>query len=89
MTKIKITKAECRCEFDAYVKGSVLKNTVQSGVTAFRTHLKIESPEPDEVVARIIRLAKRGCYAEQLVTTAVPLQSTYTLNGKSFEIDLE
>jgi hypothetical protein len=41
---------------------------------------------PDDVIARIIGAAKRGCFAEQLVTTAVPLVSTYTVNGHPFEL---
>ncbi len=89
MTKRQVTSAECRCEFDAWVDGSVLKGTVTSGVREFRTHLVVESPEPDEVIARLIRLAKRGCFAEQLVQTPVPLRSTYLVNGRDFEVDLE
>ncbi len=88
MLKKTITAARARCEFDFYLDGSLLADTISSKVTEFRTDLEIESPEPDEVIARIIRSAKRGCFAEQLVTTAVPLVSTYTVNGRSFEIEL-
>jgi uncharacterized OsmC-like protein len=89
MTKKRVTSAECRCEFDAWVDGSVLKGTVRSGVNEFRTHLIIESPESDEDIARLIRLAKRGCFAEQLVQNPVRLKSTYQVNGREFEVDLE
>jgi hypothetical protein len=88
MLKKTIRKASVRCEFDFFLDGSVLADTVQAGVTEFRTFLEIDSPEPDEVVARIIRTAKRGCYAEQLVTTPVPLVSTYQVNGRPFQVDL-
>jgi hypothetical protein len=83
-----VHKARVRCEFDFFLDGSVLADTVRSGVTEFRTHLEIDSPEPDEVVARIIRSAKRGCYAEQLVQNPVPLVSTYSVNGRPFEVEL-
>jgi hypothetical protein len=88
MLKKTVRKAKVRCEFDFYLDGSVLADTVHAGVTEFRTFLEIDSPEPDEVVARIIRTAKRGCYAEQLVQTAVPLVSTYSLNGRPFQVEL-
>ena len=88
MLKKRIDKARVRCEFDFFLDGSVLADTVCSGVTEFRSFLEIDSPEPEDVVARIIRTAKRGCYAEQLVQTPVPLVSTYTVNGRPFEVDV-
>ena len=88
MLKKTVTKARVRCEFDFYLDGSLLADTIHSGVTEFRTFLEIDSPEPDDVVARIIRSAKRGCYAEQLVQTPVPLVSTYALNGRPFEVEV-
>ena len=72
MTKTPFTKASCRVEFDYFLKGSVLKGTVDSGCTAVRTHFRVESGEPEERVLRLIRLAKQGCYAEKMVQTAVP-----------------
>jgi len=82
MLKKTITAARCRCEFDFMLTGSVLKETNQAEIKGFRTHLEIDSPEPDEAIARIVRAAKRGCYAEQLITNAVPIESTYVFNGE-------
>lgn len=89
MTKKQITRAQCRCEFDAEMTGSVLKKTVDAQVHRFRTHLIIDSPEPEEEIAQIIRLAKRGCWAEKLVANPIPLLSTYTVNGKEIQINLD
>ena len=88
MLKKTITRAKCRCEFDFMLTGSLLKDTNRAVVKGFRTHLEIESPEPEDVVLKIVRAAKRGCYAEQLVQTAVPIESTYTLNGRPGTVDL-
>lgn len=88
MTRKRIERAECHCEFDVYQTGSVLQGTVETGVKEFRTHLIIDSPEPDADIERIIRLAKRGCFAEQLVVNSVPLRSSYTVNGAPHEVDL-
>ncbi len=87
MTKTTFEKAACRVEFDYFLKGSVLKGDVNSGCRRVRTHFKVESSDSEEKIANIIRLAKQGCYAEQMVQTAVPLTSTVELNGKSIELD--
>lgn len=87
MTKTPFTKATCRVEFDYFLRGSVLKGTVDSGCTAVRTHFRVESSEPEERVLRLIRLAKQGCYAEKMVQTAVPLASTVELNGKTIRLE--
>ena len=86
MTKTPFTKAKCRVEFDYFLKGSVLKGTVNSGCTAMRTHFDVESGEPREKVLNLIRLAKQGCYAEQMVEGPVPVESTINLNGEAISL---
>jgi hypothetical protein len=88
MLKKTITSAKCRCEFDFMLTGSVIQDTNRAVVKGFRTHLEIDSPEPEEVVLRIVRAAKRGCYAEQLIENPVPIQSTYVINGRAGTVDL-
>lgn len=73
---------------DVYLEGSVLNDTYHSGVREFRTHFTIDSPESETDIARIIRLAKRSCFAEQLIPNPVTLQSTYTVNGSPMEVDV-
>lgn len=87
MLKKEVTGAWCHCEFDIRQEGSLLRETVLSSVTEFRTHLTIDSPESEEDIALIIRLAERSCYVSQLVKHAVPLKSEYTVNGASMELD--
>lgn len=89
MTKTPISSVRCEVEFDGYLDGSVLAGTITSGVDEFRTHLIIESPAEQTAIERIIRLAKRGCYAEQLVKNPIALKSSYTVNGRRLEgVDL-
>ncbi len=87
MTKTPFRKAKCRVEFDYFLKGSVLKRTVDSGCTAVRTHFEVESDQPKEKILDLIRLAKQGCYAEKMVQTAVPLTSTIDLNGEMISLE--
>jgi uncharacterized OsmC-like protein len=79
---LSIKSAKVHVEFDYYLAGSVLANTVTSGATEVRSDFIVESDEPEEEILNIIRLAKRGCFAERLVETAVPIKSTLTLNGR-------
>ena len=41
-----------------------------------------------ESIREIIRLAKRGCFVENMIQTAVPLKSSIALNGKEITVDL-
>ena len=87
MKKTTFKKAKCRVEFDYFLKGSVLKGTVDSGCTGVRTHFEVESDEPKEKVLELIRLAKQGCYAEKMIQAPVPLTSTISLNGEDISIE--
>ena len=82
MRKIAIIKARVHVEMDYYLAGSVLAGTVNSGVTEVRSNFEVSSDADEEDIAYVIRLAKRGCFAERLVETAVPIRSTLKLNGK-------
>ena len=81
MRKIAIIKARVHVEMDYYLAGSVLAGTVNSGVTEVRSNFEVSSDADEEDIAYVIRLAKRGCFAERLVETAVPIRSTLKLNG--------
>ena len=82
MRKIAITSARVHVEMDYYLAGSVLADTVNSGVTEVRSEFEVSSDADEEEIANVIRLAKRGCFAERLVETPVPIRSTLKLNGK-------
>ena len=82
MRKIAIIKARVHVEMDYYLAGSVLAGTVNSGVTEVRSEFEVSADADEEDIAYVIKLAKRGCFAERLVETAVPIKSTLKLNGK-------
>jgi len=86
MLKIDITRADARVEMDGFHDGSIIAGTMHSGIRAFRINVDIESPEPKDRVARVIDLAQRGCFAERLVETAIPIEHTYHLNGEATDL---
>ena len=80
MTKTRITKAKVRVLIHWYLTGSVIKGTVDSGCREVETHLEIESDDSQPKVEHVVRMAKKGCFAEQLVVRPVPLTSSIRIN---------
>jgi len=69
---------------DYFLKGSVLKGTVESGCSETRILFRVDTDEPDqERVNMLIRNAKRGCFAESMIRNAVPVKSAVEVNGAS------
>jgi uncharacterized OsmC-like protein len=86
--KIPLKSAKVRVESDIFLGGSVLKGTVFSGFSEVRTHFQLESDAPEKKLMLLVRNAKRGCFAENMVQTAVPVKSSYEVNGKAVQVEL-
>ncbi|MBT3352402.1 MAG: hypothetical protein HOC91_12520 [Nitrospinaceae bacterium] len=87
MMKMKVERASCRVEFDYVLRGSVLRGTVNTTWEGVQTTLEIDSEEPPEKIAQLIRNAKGGCFAENMFTQAVPLRSKAKLNGEPLSLE--
>ena len=87
MKEIGINSAKVHIEMDYYLKGSVMDGTVENGITEVRSYFNVQSDDSLEDLIEIIQLAKKGCFAESLVKTAVPLKSICTLNGSEVNIE--
>ena len=87
MKEISILSAKVHVELYYFLTGSVKENSVEPGVSQVRSRFEVESPEPRESVTEIIDLAKKGCFAENLVTSAVPLDSKIILNGSEVHLN--
>ena len=87
MMKMKVGGARCRVVMRKHLGGSVLKGTVFNRWDGIATHLKIESDEPADKLAHLLKNAKAGCFAEGLITQQVPLHSHIEVNGQPFHIE--
>lgn len=87
MMKMQVSGASCRVILRKHLGGSVLKGTVFNRWEGVTTHLKMDSDEPAERIAHLLKNAKAGCFAEGLITQQVPLTSRIEVNGKPFPID--
>jgi uncharacterized OsmC-like protein len=63
------------------VDGSVLNDTIQGRMLGAETTLEIDSPDPPEHVARVVRNAERGCFVMQALQHQVPITGRTRLNG--------
>lgn len=86
MTKTQMSKAKVRVVIHWYLTGSVLKGTVDSGCKSVETHLEVQSNDTPDKIAHVIRCAKKGCFAEQLVVRPVPLVSSVLIDGSPFQL---
>ncbi len=82
MMKLKVRKAKCHVEFDYVLSGSVLKGTVKTTWKSVTTNLDIDSDEPRDRIVALVRNAKGGCFAENLVVQQVALLSSVTVRGE-------
>ena len=87
MMKMKVERASCQVVFDYVLRGSVLRGTVNTTWEGVETNLEVISEEPPEKIAQLIKNAKGGCFAENMITQAVPLTSNVKLNGEAFLVE--
>jgi len=81
MMKVQINKARVHVAMRNKSEGSVLKGTVKASCLGVETRVELESDEPSERVAAVIRNAENGCYTMQALLEPVHFTSTVTLNG--------
>jgi hypothetical protein len=82
MMKTKIKKARVFVTSKYKSEGSVLKETVKAVGLGFSTRLELESDEPADKVAAVVRNAENGCYVLQCLLNPVSVERTVQLNGR-------
>ena len=87
MMKTQIAKAKVFVKARFKSEGSVLGETVQAVGLGFETRCELESSEPPEKVAAVVRNAENGCYVMQTILQPTPVERQFTLNGAGFNPD--
>jgi hypothetical protein len=85
MLKMKLDKMRMHVTARYKVDGSVLNDTIQAEMVGVETRLELESPEPPERIARVVRNAERGCFVMQGLMKPVPVTGTTVLNGRPMD----
>ena len=87
MMKTHIAKAKVSVKGRFKSEGSVLRETVQAVGLGFETRCELESDEPADKVAAVVRNAENGCYVMQTILRPTPVERQFTLNGAAFNPD--
>lgn len=83
MMKVSIDKARVHVAMRNKQEGSVLQGTVKVSCLGIESRLEIESNEPPEKIAAVVRNAENGCFTMQALLKPVRVSATVSLNGAS------
>jgi hypothetical protein len=81
MMKVRVQKARVHVAMRNKQEGSVLAGTVHAACLGIESRLELESDEPPERVAALVRQAENGCYTMQALLNPVDYRRGVTLNG--------
>ena len=81
MLKVTVNAMRMRVAARYRVEGSVLADTVEASMLGAETVLEIDSLDPAERVAKVVRNAERGCFVMQALLKPVPITGRTLLNG--------
>jgi len=81
MLRVTVNGMRMRVTARYRVDGSVLNDTIQGRMLGAETTLEIDSPDPPECVAKVVRNAERGCFVMQALQNPVPVTGRTLLNG--------
>jgi hypothetical protein len=81
MLKVTVTGMRMKVTARFRVDGSVLDDTIQSQMLGAETTLEIDSPDPPDLIAKVVRNAERGCFVMQALQHPVPVTGRTILNG--------
>jgi hypothetical protein len=87
MMKVAVNKARVHVSMRNRQQGSVLQGTVKTTCLGIETRLELESNEPPDRVAALVRNAENGCFTIQALMNPSPVTSTVTLNGAPLPIN--
>lgn len=71
-----------------YRTGSVLGGTIESGSLGVDVNIEVDSDEPAERIADLIRVAKASCFTHGAIAAPVVVETSLRLNGQPLEADV-
>lgn len=68
-----------------YRAGSILGGTIKSGSLGLDVNIDVDSDEPAERIADLIRVAKASCFTHGTIAEPVTIETSLRLNGQPLE----
>ncbi len=81
--KLKIHNERVSVSAHFHEHGSVLKGDAEGFCDGFEVTISIDSEEPVEVIAALMRLARRMCFTEKALTGETNVQVIQMINGQA------
>ena len=86
MMKLPIRNVRVKVTAQYHRAGSILAGTATAGCDRIRTDVQLESDEPEERVAELIRVAENSCYTIGALRNPVATELGVELNGRRLEV---
>jgi len=86
MMKLPIRNLRVRVGAEYHRAGSVLAGTATAGCDSIRTNVQLDSEEPEERIAELIRVAENSCYTIGALRNPVPCELAVELNGRALRV---
>ena len=83
--KVEFTSVKGYIKLNLTMTGSVLAETIDAGASSVETEFVVESDADPETIRSILRNARRGCWARQMIAKPIQFNDSVTLNGQRFE----
>jgi hypothetical protein len=85
MMKLALTNVRVDQLTRFYREGSVLGGTIKSGSLGVEVAIDVESDEPPERIAELVRVARASCFTHGTVAEPVTVETRLRLNGQPLE----
>lgn len=83
--KLQLDHAEVHVRARFRSQGSALAGTARGTCEGFDVEVHLESPEPEEEIETLLRVAHQMCFTEDALTRPVAVRKAHFLNGRPLE----
>ena len=86
MLKIEPRNVRIKVTARYFREGSVIQGTAKVTCDSILTELSLDSDEPSERVAHLIRMAEASCFTMAALRNNTPCDLVSTVNGQPFDV---
>jgi hypothetical protein len=69
-----------------YRQGSMLAGSIKSGSLGVEVTVDVDSDEPPERIAELVRVARQSCFTHGALVEPVTVETSLRLNGRPLEV---
>lgn len=88
MRRVEIKKIKGKASVFFERTGSVALGTIEALVPRVETYYEIDSDADPEEIAKVLRVARAGCWVRQAVATPTSFEDHVTVNGQPLNVGM-